>query len=454
MSTAPTAASIPGAKTSWNFASLHEYTAKSSEFRGVATRFQLTAAIGIPLLLAGAAVAFPWSAVLKADTLAQDATSLLITALDLVVTPLICFGFMYWSMRVAYRALSEMSFNEAIATFVSTEARRRSASIGPGSTVGIERLEEVLPALKEHQHPVTIRVVRRAIENAVKRRFESRSVLLEQCSEEMQAHFISIEETRRAALHMGILGTFIGLTLALGLVVRDAEKLGIGGKAPLISDAAEHRKQISDFVVLIISQMYLAFGTSIAGISVSLFASVYTRQMRARHDALLAKVDLALTEVDNLARKTDNRDDLIFELSQLKRSTEAVSERVQRQSHVIETNLANVVSIIGAQSETIKKGLTQLAGARAELDQVFQKTARTTVESLFKDLLQNLDAARRQLSAVEGVEETLNRFEKTGVVLSSSVLVRVFFGVGIATTIAGAAAVIWILCGSIAALVR
>lgn len=282
---------------------------------------------------------------------------------------------------------AKLEVEEAIAAGVDRKASETLAQIRDEGRQRpeIDRLEvEYLPQNPSREKGI-LQVYKQVIRQARDREFPQVSLLADPLREECTGELYQIQSLQRLALHLGILGTFAGLILALGELAGSVEEiLDTARFAPLFS------------------ALNVAFSTSLAGLQSAVLLGGLIMSVRKRQEAVLRTADASLTSFLLLARNALNRDDFLSEFSQVRRAVSALGEKMEHQNGELEL-----------QTNHIRQGLDRLGQIRADFNRMLSdlrleqsrilKETREAYEflspkGLSEELGKHLDSASREAS--------------------------------------------------------
>ena len=212
---------------------------------------------------------------------------------------------------------------------------------------------------------------------------------------------------QRLALQLGILLTFAGLIWALGI----------------FKNAPETQERINGMF----DGLYMAFGTSVAGLEVAAIIGVMLLFLRRRQEDFFQRLDSATSILTSLSRNAINPDYFNAELEQVRSSMEDLSARVWDQSREIERHTDEVRSGIERLADLKLRFNEFLSGVQGEQTRVLDEmrsvydiiSPKGVAQDMRQGLLaavgevtqrvdQDLSGALRQL---EGLEPALARLE-------------------------------------------
>ncbi len=239
-----------------------------------------------------------------------------------------------YAIYMASRTLAKIEIEHAVIDVVEDKAEACS-------DLKLSELEKtILPVNPHKEQPAMIRLFRHICKEAKDRRFESSVIAIQPYREESIGDMFQVENIKKMALHLGILGTFIGLILALF-------NLGAHSKGAFSVNALDP----------LFHSLYISFSTSIAGLEVSVFVGAMTMLIGKRQQHYFQKMEDTVVTMLSLARKAINTDNLFAEFNQVRHSIEQLTGRVDMQTQKV-----------SAQTHQIQQGINQLATTGTQFD--------------------------------------------------------------------------------------
>lgn len=291
----------------------------------------------------------------------------------------------FWGIAIAVHGTARIQVEKAVAEFVFGKASDKLRGIESHQAVRpdlnhVER--QVLPD-NPHRSVSMLRLFQQVIKEAKDRKFNTAAVLMQPYREESYSQLFRLQTIQKIALQLGILGTFVGLILAL-------YELRIQGGS------------MQDFGSLLDSLTF-SFGTSIAGIEVSIILGFLTMGLRRRQESYFGAMEEATIAMCSLTRKAINKDEYLLQLDQVQSAVRELSDRVLHQATEIEV-----------QTKTIGKGLQALSQSKDELDRFLERLSdkqEAFVEETGK-LYAALSPSRFVQELSRGIEELVEEIRR------------------------------------------
>ncbi|HJQ41095.1 MAG TPA: hypothetical protein VKB93_28495, partial [Thermoanaerobaculia bacterium] len=282
-----------------------------------------------------------------------------------------------WSAAIAVRALAEVQIETAIVSEIERKGTEilREIRTGQRGRIDLDQLEQaVVPTNPADPPPAMIRLFQHIVKEAKDRRFESSVNVMQPYREEPLEDIFRLQNLQKIALWMGILGTFIGLLLAV-----TAAGAGHGDFRALV-------QRMFDGLVV-------AFSASLAGLQVAVFVGVLLLLLRRGHERYFKLMESAVVTMLSLARNSLNRDEFMSEFGQIASTMQELTERVRVQTTDTGWHQESTRREIAHQTEAIQSGIERLAEARTG----------------FEEFLKSLgDAQKRFIDDVHSVYDTVS----------------------------------------------
>lgn len=325
----------------------------------------------------------------------------LVTFFSLLIHGLAVFGIFY-AVLVAAR----IDVDDALAQRVELKASRELDKIRSGlvDRIKISRLESIIPN-NPYWNRGMIKLFGRVLQDTRDRRVSQATEAMQPYRERSVGDIFFIQNLQRIALHLGILGTFIGLVYALSYL-----------NDPVVTHASE---QEGDFMSMMISSLHLSFCTSIAGLQASVALGLLMMALRRRQEAYFDHMESATSKFVSLSRKVEVADEYLLEFEQMRESIRSHEQGMQGQARVVKN-----------QTEEIRTGLDRLMGLKKTFNDFLedirgeQAHVLSEMKSVYKiispkqvaeDLEASLDKSIRKVSRTfnsdlqQGLEE-LDRY--------------------------------------------
>lgn len=246
-----------------------------------------------------------------------------------------------WGSIVTARALAALEVEVAIVSEVERKgtAYLREVKGGQRSRIDLEKLEEtMLPVNPSDPPPAMVRLFQHICKEARDRRFESSVHVMQPYREEPLDDIFKLQNLQKIVLWLGILGTFIGLLLAIR-----AANIDGGNFAEVV------RKMFHGLVI--------SFSASLAGLQSAVYLGVLLLILRRGHDRYFKQMEGAVVTMLSLARNSINKDDYLAEFGQIRDTVDALTDTVHAHAQEIK-----------AQTDEIRTGMHRLAEAKASFD--------------------------------------------------------------------------------------
>ncbi len=310
-----------------------------------------------------------------------------------------------WGCIIAAKAVARIEIETAIV--IEIEARGgnylRAIQTNQIKRVDLDRLQqEMVPNNTSVPTPAMIRLFQHICKEAKDRRFESSVNVIQPYREEALEDIFKLQNLQKIALWLGILGTFIGLLLAI-----QVQSLGASQKG-------------DDFLQLInrmFEKLFISFSASLAGLETAVILGFLLLLLRKRQEVYFKSMESAVVGMLSLARNAINRDDFIAEFNQISTSVSQLRDSVYDQTKEYSERLREVQKGIKDQTEHIQSGISKLSNASLEFDGFLNSITNTQkefiddVKSVYDVIsLKNMSAALHEsvIQAGSHISQALN----------------------------------------------
>jgi biopolymer transport protein ExbB/TolQ len=290
-----------------------------------------------------------------------------------------------WGAIAVIKIIAKIKVEHAIADYVDDKASNELRKIknGERDRIILDRVEsEILPNNEDEELGI-MRIFKQILKEAKDRGFDSSTNLMESYREECIGDIFKLQSVQKIALQLGILGTFIGLIMAL-------DKISLASAGQII-------EQLS-------AALKISFGTSIAGLEVSIILWLFILLVRRKQEAYFKSMENATVTMVSLARNAINNDEFITEISQIKRYMEDLGNRIHDQSLKIQ-----------AQTTQLQTGMEKLANARTHFDEFLREITQAqigfvdeikTVYNIFSPTQISIELKSKLSTAVDSISDT------------------------------------------------
>lgn len=284
----------------------------------------------------------------------------------------------FWGALITINALAVMEVEMAIVREVEERGAEYLVDIKSKriDRIDLDQLEQtMIPNNPSIPAPAMVRLFQHICKEAKDRKFDSSVNVMQPYREEPIDVIFKLQNLQKIALWLGILGTFVGLLIALQS--GDPSKLQGGEPSVLMN---------------VISKMFgglsISFSASLAGLEVAVILGFFLMLLRKRQEAYYKEMEGAVITMLSLARNSINRDDFLVELGQVSSVVSGLSGRVYEQTQSLSERLGSVQEKIQHQTETIGTGIEKLASAQKEFDGFLQKLSES--QKQFLDEIQSV----------------------------------------------------------------
>ncbi len=301
--------------------------------------------------------------------------------------------------------LAEVRVNSDIVEEIEDRGNKYLHAIQEGQR---ERLEldklqqKILPNNQTEPAPAMIRLFQRIIMEAKDRQFESSVSLVQPYQNESYEKILQLNYFQKLALRIGILGTFLGLILA----IKDLADQGISG-------------DITILIRTLFDDLYLAFSTSVAGLEVAILLGLLIALLQRKQKRYFQKMEDAVLTMLSLARNAINKDEFLAEFSQIYNLMNELSNKIYDYNQSVKTSVGSAEQKIAGLTAEIEQGLQQLSQMKGEFNG-FLNNLTNTQQQFIDDMQSIYDvmSLKRigdglQRSIIEAGNNVSNRVEQT-----------------------------------------
>lgn len=310
-----------------------------------------------------------------------------------------------WGVIIAARSLAKIEVETAIVYEIELKGSEylREIKSNQRQRAELDDLEQsILPNNAGEQPPAMIRLFQHICKEARDRKFESSVNVIQPYKEEPLEDIFKLQNLQKIALWLGILGTFIGLLLAIQ----------VGN----LNGADEGQ----DFLAIIrgmFENLFISFSASLAGLEVAVLLGFLLLLLRKRQETYFKGMESAVVTMLSLARNAINKDDFMVEFNQVNASVSQLSDRVYNQTEELSKRILEVQQQVKGQTIQIQTGIKKLSTTSAEFDSFLGKVSEkqqqfiSEVQSLYDMIsLKNLGTTLQAtvIDAGKHISDSLN----------------------------------------------
>lgn len=275
-------------------------------------------------------------------------------------------------------SLASIYFEDAIADYVHRDVEQFIRSIDATEEKKVSLRDVQTRFHFKNEKMGMTRLFHHVIKEAATRRYDSSVLVMQPYRDETFSFIITLQSLQRIALQLGILGTFIGLILALS-------ELDFSGELDVMRGSMGR----------LIDSLHFAFSTSIAGLEVAVLVGLIIMWVRKKQLAYFHTMERATIELLSIVRNIYIGDRAIAEFQEVNERINSLERRIEHQQEVIRH-----------QSETLDGGIRQLIQTRGEFDSFLRGI--TTTQKLFIAEMQGIYDLLSPKKVSEQLESGLN----------------------------------------------
>ncbi|MEA5526973.1 MotA/TolQ/ExbB proton channel family protein [Nodularia spumigena] len=176
---------------------------------------------------------------------------------------------------------------------------------------------------------------------------------------------LQISNFQKLALRLGILGTFIGLIMA----IKDLASNGIG-------------EDVTPLIKSLFSSLYLAFSTSVAGLEVAILLGFLLSILHGKQKKYFRLMEDAVLTMLSIARNAENKDEFLAEFSQMSNLIKELSHKIYDYNQSVKTSVGGAEQKIAGLTVEIEQGIKQLIQTKAKFDGFLASISNTQKQFL------------------------------------------------------------------------
>jgi predicted nucleic acid-binding Zn-ribbon protein len=196
-----------------------------------------------------------------------------------------------------------------------------------------------------------IRLFQHICKEARDRKFESSINIIQPYREEPMEDIFKLQNVQKIALWLGIMGTFVGLLLAI-----QEDKIG----------GLTRENKFAEIIQNMFDDLFISFSASLAGLEVAVIVGFLMLLLRKKHEVYFKLMESTAVTMLSVAHNATNHDDFMTEFQQVSGAVKNLSERVFDQTIELSSNLNNVQQQILSQNKQIEEGLLGLTKSGQE----------------------------------------------------------------------------------------
>ena len=204
-------------------------------------------------------------------------------------------------------------------------------------------------------------LIKRILEDAKDYIYDPRESILRPYSTELYKKLNVFDSVQSNALRLGILGTFIGLILAISELAGMVGSNGSNSSTSAIDGLVNRRDLFVNLSEQLFSAMRYSFGTSIAGLVVSIYSAILAAYSKYKVNQAIRNTESAAIAIISLARRATYKDDgILSSFAQIKNSINILKESVQQQMVTASESMQQVSSNVLDQTQQMKHSIDVL----------------------------------------------------------------------------------------------
>ncbi|MEK8017797.1 MAG: MotA/TolQ/ExbB proton channel family protein [Candidatus Parabeggiatoa sp.] len=246
-------------------------------------------------------------------------------------------GFALWGLGLAIVILTKIQVEHAFALQVEKNAQDKLMKIRSKEIdrLALEGVGDILPN-NPTPNLAMPRLFQHIIGEARDHRFESSMSTMQPYREEAIDDIFKLQNIQKIALQLGILGTFIGLILALSQLNLDSSSTTLELKS-------------------LFNSLHISFSTSVAGLEVAVILGLLIMVVRLKQEAYFQTMEKAADTMISLAQNAIPDDYFFNNFEQIKNAVSQLDERVYAQTEEV-----------AVQTKEMRNGIEKLVNTKAQ----------------------------------------------------------------------------------------
>lgn len=301
------------------------------------------------------------------------------------------FVLLFVGMWKGYRHLKIIAIENGIVSSVLSAIKGRSVAVSKATIAPptFDDLSRIIPFPSQGNNPVCRNMMVRILRDATDYIYDQREAVVRPYKEELNDRLLVFGSLQTTALRLGILGTFIGLIIAM---------VNLGGiqnffPATEILEAAKSAQEVGrrellvEFSEKLFSSLHVAFGTSVAGLEVAILLTFLNMFLRSSQKVLFRKMDESAGEMMSLARRATYKDKgLLSSFSQMKSAMENLELKIHHENQTTIRSIEALGDRVVEQTGLIDRGLG-IASHAQDHWQLFLENLKEQQGEVFKEAL-------------------------------------------------------------------
>ncbi|OQW92784.1 MAG: hypothetical protein BWK78_00585 [Thiotrichaceae bacterium IS1] len=308
-----------------------------------------------------------------------------------LIYSLVIHFFAFWGIGVAIQTLAKIQVEHAIASDVEKKASeklqeiRSSRSKGETDRISLEQAgREVLPDNTTLRLAMP-RLVQHILTEAKDHRVSTSTVVMQPYREEAMGDIFKLQNIQKISLQLGILGTFIGLILALHQLNNTTQSI----------DSLLH-------------SLGIAFGTSVAGLESAVIIGLLIMVVRQKQEAYFQMMEKATDAMISLAQNAIPDDYFFTGFEQITTAVEQLNRKLGDRTFALTEQ-------IRIQTDEIQRGMGKLAETKTQfkefLNQIQESQTHFVAEMM--KVYDTFSPATITTQLQQSLEYTVNNISNT-----------------------------------------
>jgi len=355
--------------------------------------------------------------------LTYPSSDLILSKLSLFIHP-----FIIWGVYTSLKRIAEIDVEHAIVQEVENKGNELLIQIEAKriNHISLSTIKnDVIPYNAKYPQSAMIRMFQNICKEAVDRRFESSINITKSYQEESYKGIFDLQSIQKIALWLGILGTFIGLLLAILHINEFIKKSIVMVDSKLsddfILDMINSNTQIFSSIQHLFSDLHISFSTSVAGLEVAVIMGFMIMYLRNRQDIFFRDMEASAITMLSLVRHAD-KDIYVSEFRQVNSVINELKDKVYHNTEKYSKDLIEITNTVNQQTKEMQNGienvkLSFLKSIEQGYDNFVEKINiefKNGIDIAAKDMTESLEIHLADIGkGLNELNNSYNNFEKS-----------------------------------------
>ncbi|MDM8558755.1 MotA/TolQ/ExbB proton channel family protein [Candidatus Parabeggiatoa sp. HSG14] len=275
--------------------------------------------------------------------------------------------FALWGIWISIIVIAKIQVEYAFAIYVDdiTSQELQKIKGGEKNRIALEKIKHLLPN-NPTEGLAMPRLFQHVITEAKDHRFESSIIAMQPYREEAIGDIFQLQNIQKIALQLGILGTFIGLILALSKLSLDSNNASLE-------------------LGILFNSLHISFSTSVAGLEVAAILGLLMMVVQQKQKAYFQSMESATDTMISLAQNAIPEELFFTGFQQITNEVSRLNDRVFAQTKEVEVQTKEMRQGIDKLAETkiqFKEFLGQIQDSQKQFQIQIQDSQAHFVEKM------------------------------------------------------------------------